>query len=173
MAWTRAIAVRQQITDTQADCNLEEWYVIVQEVGFRVLAAAVRHVMRADTDWFPSVKVIRDAVRTVTGIPQGAEAMAAAAELAWQRVTDKFRWYDESVGGYWIGGVPKLDRRDEQALRAIGCSGFIEKYADRNYVHLLKKGFIAAWLQAPAVEAVRGLPAALDLKRLAEGKRFP
>jgi hypothetical protein len=173
MAWTRAIAIRQQITDTQADCNLDEWFLIAQEFGFAVLEGAVRHVMRTQDDWFPSVKTIRDTIPTITGIPQGEKAEEAAAEAAWQRLMDKFRWYDESRGGYWIGGAPKLGDRDDQALRGIGGRGFMERSADRNYLHLLKKDFVEAWLNAPAVEAVRNLPAAAEVKRLAESKRFP
>jgi len=60
MAWARAMSLKQPLTDAQADVHMEEWALIAEEVGCEALSVAVREVMRNDTEWFPSVKAIRE-----------------------------------------------------------------------------------------------------------------
>jgi hypothetical protein len=60
MAWARAMSLKQPLTDAQADVHMEEWALIAEEIGVEALSEAVHEAMRNDTEWFPSVKAIRE-----------------------------------------------------------------------------------------------------------------
>jgi hypothetical protein len=79
MAWARAMSLKQPLTETQADVHMQEWALIAEEVGFDALARAVKEVMRNDSDWFPSVRAIRQRA----GLNR-EEQFAVDADEAWE-----------------------------------------------------------------------------------------
>jgi len=163
MAWARAMALKQTLTDAQADVHLEEWYQIASEFGFPVLSGAVRQIMRESTDWFPSVKQIREAVA-----PVGGKRDKAEAQVAWEAIMEHFYTCPECDFYHYDSKPFGISERAMRALRLVGGKDGIvhTKIADLHWVH---EKFIRSFEDTgdmAALESLRSLPQG-DVKLLA------
>lgn len=173
MAWARAMSLKQPVTDAQADVHMEEWALIAAEIGFDALAAAVRDVMRNDTDWFPSVKQIRDRA----GLKQD-DRQQVEANAAWDWLDDysRHQWHPD-LGPY--DGAPPIPLRTAYALRQIGG---LRRFAMRTHESepFMRKDFAAAYKLAPLAEQMApqlsagfaGRQLVGELKRLVAAKEM-
>ena len=156
---------------------MEEWAAIAEEVGFETLAAAVRDVMRNDTEWFPSVKAIRERA----GLKE-AQMVAVEAGEAWDFVQRHLReWGSDGMPQWCRGGVmrepPALPRRIDYAVRQLGGLWAINQVTNAS-LPFMRKDFIEAYKMAPVAEqmqpqlraSLQGKKLASDLKQLAPAK---
>lgn len=177
MAWARGMSLKQPLTEDQADIHMEEWAAIAEEVGFETLAAAVRDVMRNDTEWFPSVKAIRERA----GLKE-AQMVAVEAGEAWDFVQRHLReWGSDGMPQWCRGGVmrepPALPRRIDYAVRQLGGLWAINQVTNAS-LPFMRKDFIEAYKMAPVAEqmqpqlraSLQGKKLASDLKQLAPAK---
>ena len=163
MAWARAMSLKQPLTDAQADVHMEEWALIAGEVGFEALSEAVREVMRNDTEWFPSVKAIRER----TGLKQ-EDRFQVEINAAWE-------WVEKYISRFWhpdIGkspNAPAIPPRIENAIRQVGG---LRKISMRTYDSepFMRKDFAEAYRLAPLADEMRPqLAASFEAKKLADG----
>jgi len=163
MAWARALSLKQSLTDVQADVHMEEWALIAAEVGFPALSAAVRDVMRNDSDWFPSVKAIRERA----GLKQ-EDRMQVETNAAWEWVLLYIRrhWHPD-LDAY--ADAPAIPPRIAYAVRQVGG---LRRISMRSYdaEPFMRQDFAEAYRLAPLAAEMRPQLAASfedGLKRLA------
>lgn len=133
------MSLKQPLTEIQAEVHLEEWYQMAMEFGFSRFASAVRGIMREHTDWFPSVKQIRETLS-----PVGEKRDKAEAEIAWQKIMEHFYTCDECEFYHFDN---KRFHVSDRAMGALGMIGGTERIihttiADLHWVH---DKFIEAW----------------------------
>src|SRR5580765_6750015 len=114
MAKARAMSLKQPLTDAQADVHMEEWALIAEEIGFEALSEAVHNVMRNDTEWFPSVKAIRERA----GLKLD-DRLQVEINAAWQWVLRYIsRYWHPDIGQY--SNAPVIPPRIDYAIHQSG-----------------------------------------------------
>jgi hypothetical protein len=153
MAWARAMSLKQPLTETQADVHMQEWALIADEVGFDALAEAVKDVMRNDSDWFPSVRAIRQRA----GLNQ-QEQVAVDANEAWNEVQRYLRLWGGEGHPFWRNGQreypPPLTPRLDYAMRRVGGLRAIDRVTAAA-LPFMRKDFDEAYRLAPLAEQRR------------------
>jgi hypothetical protein len=148
MAWAKAMSLKQPLTDAQADVLMEEWALIEEEVGFDALSEAVRGVMRNDTEWFPSVKAIRERA----GLKQ-EDRLQAEVNAAWDWVLNYIRrfWHPD-IGPH--SNAPAIPERIAYAIRQLGG---LRRISMRTYESepFIRKDFADAYRLAPLANEMR------------------
>lgn len=157
------MSLKQPLTDAQADVHMEEWALIAKEIGFEALSEAVHEVMRNDTEWFPSVKAIRER----GGLKQ-EDKLKVEANAAWDWVLNYInRFWHPDIGPY--SNAPATPKRIEYAIRQVGG---LRKISMRTYESepFMRKDFAEAYRLAPRADEMRPqLAASFEGKKLAEG----
>ena len=145
--------MKQPLTDAQADVHMEEWALIAAEVGFEALSAAVREVMRNDTEWFPSVKAIRERA----GLKK-EHRLAVEAEEAWESVQRYLRKWGVDGLPSRSGGKshypPSLPPPIDYAVRLVGGLWAINQ-VNANALPFMRKAFAEAYRLAPLADTLR------------------
>jgi hypothetical protein len=165
------MSLEQPLTDAQADVHMEEWALIAEEIGVEALSEAVHEAMRNDTEWFPSVKAIRERA----GLKQ-EDRLQVETNAAWD-------WMLRYISRSWHADIgrcpnaPTIPSRIEYAIRQIGG---LRKISMRTYESepFLRKHFAEAYKLAPLANEMRPQLAASfggkalsgEVKRLAAAK---
>jgi hypothetical protein len=165
MAWARAISLKHPLTEIQADVHMQEWALIAEEVGFEALAKAVKDVMRNDSDWFPSVRAIRE--RAGLNLEQ---RLAVETDKAWEDVQGYLRTWGADGLPLWTSEGPKyppaLPPRLEYTVRRVGGLWAINQVT-ATALPFMRKEFAEAFRLAPlAAERILQLVAESDRTNL-------
>ena len=159
------MALKQTLTDAQADVHMEEWYQLASEFGYAKLSTAVRQIMRESTDWFPSVKQIREAIG-----PVGEKRDKAEAQVAWEAIRQHSYTCSECDFYHYDNKPLDISERAMRALRLVGGKDGIvhTKIADLHWVH---EKFIKSFEDTGDMAALESLQSLLegDVKRLISG----
>ncbi|MGA2904618.1 MAG: hypothetical protein ABSD98_12350 [Candidatus Korobacteraceae bacterium] len=161
MAWARAMSLKQPLTDAQADVHMEEWALIAREIGFEALSEAVHEVMRNDTEWFPSVKAIRER----GGLKQ-EDRLQVEINAAWDLVQNYIaRFWHPDLGPR--RNAPAIPPRIEYAIRQLRG---LRRISMRSYESepFMRREFAEAYRLAPLADEMRP-----QLAASFEGKALP
>ena len=130
-----------QPLDAEAQAIYEAlWIEGFADLPVRVLEAAFRKTLRACKFWPLKIADIREHVSHAE-----ENAGNAAAEKAWQTVLDLRRlyWNPDMPGGF-VRGMPRLDERTQQAVRAAGV---FRDHDSVEALHVLaKKRFVESFI---------------------------
>jgi hypothetical protein len=151
LAWARAMALKQSLTEAQADIHLEEWFQIAAEFGFPALSIAVRQIMRESTDWFPSVKQIREAIG-----PVGKKRDKAEAQVAWEAIRQHFYTCPECDFYHYDNKPLDTSERARRALRLAGGKDRIIHTIIAD-LHWVQDKFIEAYEDVGNISALESL----------------
>ena len=151
------MSLKQPLTDAQADIHMEEWGHIAHEVGMEALGSAVRELMLNDTDWFPSVKAIRERL----GLKE-EDRLQIEVYAAWD-------WVLKYIDRHWhpdLGAslkAPPIPPRIGYAVRQLGG---LRRISMRTYEAepFMRKEFAEAYRLAPLAEQLQ-LQKAADVEQ--------
>ena len=171
------MSLKQALTDTQAYVHMEEWGQIANEVGFEALKVAVQDVLRNGSEWFPSVKAIRD----LAGLNQSDRA-AVEADKAWEFLQRHLREWGVDGLDFYCGRwehPPDLPPRIKHALRAVGGLQAVNQvkidslpFMRRDYIEAYRLAGLDPELRLQLTAGVEGNCLVADIKLMAKIKRM-